>query len=420
MKYKTLIPAMLAIVTAAAASAQTYYTHISDPDIKTLRIRLADSDRLERPILELDGSDALEISFDELSHEPHYYTYTVYHCNADWTLSDLNSNEYLSGFTMLDIDDYLLSENTQQLYTHYTFRLPNDDMQLKISGNYAVRIYEDGDQEKTVAWACFSVVEPCVSVTPVVRGNTDIELNKRYQQLDLDVNTGTYNISDPFTELTVLVRQNGRIDNQVYLKKPTFVETSRLRYINNKQLIFEGGNEYRIFDLLSEYILGTGVEKVDFDRTYYHALLYPSEIYANSTYSSNYDSNGQFVINREDAYDSDVEADYMWVHFRLPMAQPFFDGTMHVGGDFNYNIIDANSLMTYDNETEQYVYAKYLKQGGYNFQYWFLPKGARTVTLQRTEGSYWQTQNEYAIYVYHRPFGARYDRLICYTAFTNN
>ncbi len=420
MNHKSPFLILLAVVTAIAASAQTYYTHVSDPNIKTLRLRLADTDRLARPILELNGSDALEISFDELSHEPHYYTYTVYHCNADWTLSNLNSNEYLGGFTTVDIDDYELSDNTTQIYTHYTFRLPNDDMQLKISGNYAVRIYEDNDQNKTVAWACFSVVEPCVSVTATVRGNTDVELNKRYQQLDFDLVPGTYNISDPFTELTVLVRQNGRTDNQVYLNKPTFVEANRLRYINNKQLIFEGGNEYRLFDLLSEYVLGTGVEKVNFDRTYYHALLYPSDIYTHSTYSSNNDANGLFVINCEDAYDSDVEADYMWVHFRLPMKQPFFDGTMHVGGEFSHNIIDANSMMTYDNETEQYIYAKYLKQGGYNFQYWFLPKGSRTATLQRTEGSFWQTQNEYAIYVYHRPFGARYDKLICYSAFTSN
>ena len=420
MNHKSPFLILLAVVTAIAASAQTYHTHVSDPNIKTLRLRLADTDRLARPILELNGSDALEISFDELSHEPHYYTYTVYHCNADWTLSNLNSNEYLGGFTTVDIDDYELSDNTMQIYTHYTFRLPNDDMQLKISGNYAVRIYEDNDQNKTVAWACFSVVEPCVSVTATVRGNTDVELNKRYQQLDFDLVPGTYNISDPFTELTVLVRQNGRTDNQVYLNKPTFVEANRLRYINNKQLIFEGGNEYRLFDLLSEYVLGTGVEKVNFDRTYYHALLYPSDIYTHSTYSSNNDANGLFVINCENAYDSDVEADYMWVHFRLPMKQPFFDGTMHVGGEFSHNIIDANSMMTYDNETEQYIYAKYLKQGGYNFQYWFLPKGSRTATLQRTEGSFWQTQNEYAIYVYHRPFGARYDKLICYSAFTSN
>jgi hypothetical protein len=28
------------------------------------------------------------------------------------------------------------------------------------------------------------------------------------------------------------------------------------------------------------------------------------------------------------------------------------------------------------------------------------------------EGSHWQTENEYDIWVYYRPFGGRYDRLV--------
>ena len=28
------------------------------------------------------------------------------------------------------------------------------------------------------------------------------------------------------------------------------------------------------------------------------------------------------------------------------------------------------------------------------------------------EGSHWQTDNEYTVWVYYRPFGARYDRLV--------
>ena len=34
------------------------------------------------------------------------------------------------------------------------------------------------------------------------------------------------------------------------------------------------------------------------------------------------------------------------------------------------------------------------------------------VSLLRTEGSHWETRNEYTIYVYYKPFGARYERLV--------
>ena len=53
-----------------------------------------------------------------------------------------------------------------------------------------------------------------------------------------------------------------------------------------------------------------------------------------------------------------------------------------------------------------------LKQGGYNYQYWFVQKGAKKANVEKVEGSYWQTGNEYTIYVYHRPWGERYDKLV--------
>ncbi len=406
---------LLALFTTLTATltAQNLYTHATHPDIKTLQIKTTDSQQLTRPILELNSDAQITISFDELSHEARYYTYTITHCNADWTPSDLMTNEYISGYTTSDIDQYELSYNTQQIYTHYQLTLPNDDMQLTASGNYAVRIYEDGDMEHTVAWACFSVVDPKLFIDANVRSNTDIELNGRYQQVDIDIETAGHDIRDPFSEVKVVVRQNGRHDNQVLLTRPTFVERSRLRYINNRSLIFEGGNEYRSFDILSEYILGEGVDRVEFDNTHYHATLFTSEITTDG-YVSNQDANGQYIINRERSDYSDTEADYMWVHFTLPMRTPFFDGGIYVGGDLTYNYIAPDTRMTYDNQTQQYTYSQYLKQGGYNFQYWFVPKGSAQGSTQRTDGSYWEAQNEYAIYVYHRPFGQRYDQLIGY------
>jgi hypothetical protein len=75
-----------------------------------------------------------------------------------------------------------------------------------------------------------------------------------------------------------------------------------------------------------------------------------------------------------------------------------------------------STRMQYDPETKCYWLASLVKQGGYDYQYWFVPKSQisnnKTTTTQRVDGSYWQTENEYAVYVYWRPFGARYDRLV--------
>ncbi len=394
-----------------SSAAQPIHTTILQPNVKTLRVRYTDAESLTRPFLQLHGEETLEISFDELSHTTHNYTYTVKHLNADFTPSDLQSYEYLDGFTTADITDYDYSQNTQQLYTHYRFTFPNDDMQPKVSGNYAIQIYEDGDPENVVAYATFSVVDPQVSLSINLRTNTDIEFAGRYQQLDIDVNTSGLDLTDP-SYIKLLVQQNGRWDNAVFAPKPTYIESNRLRYINNRALIFEGGNEYRHFDIASVYFMGYGVDKITFDQHYYNAFLFPSENNANRPYVTEQDANGQWIINAERTDNDDYEADYMWVHFLLPQASPWFDGNVYVSGDLFYNQFVVQNRMQYDETHKYYFLAAYLKQGGYDYQYLFKPKGQPAATTFRTEGSHWQTQNEYHIYVYYRPFGARYDQLI--------
>ncbi len=407
----------------ASLQAQTIHTAVLKPNVHTLRMRYLDNETLQRPFLQLGGEEILEISFDELSHTTHNYTYTVLHLNADYTPSDLQSYEYLRGFTTADITDYEYSLNTQQLYTHYRFTFPNDDMQPLVSGNYAIKIYEDGDPDNVVAYQTFCVVDPQITLSAQLRTNTDIELAGRYQQLDIDVNTRDLNLNDP-QQIRLLVQQNNRWDNVVFNLRPTYIESNRLRFINNRQLIFEAGNEYRRFDVASVYFMGYGVDRIDFDYHYYNAFLFPAENNANRPYVTEVDANGQYVINAERTDYDDSEADYMWVHFIFPAATQWLDGTLYVNGDLTYNQLTPMNRMQYDEQNRCYYLALYLKQGGYDYQYLFRPSAKRQIangeqrmanaaTTFRTEGSHWQTQNEYTIYVYYRPFGARYDQLVC-------
>ena len=217
--------------------AQTH-VRVYDEHIRTLRVARSFL-TLYAP---LDGSDAentLDISFDEMSHDVHFYSYTVQLMNADRTKeSELLSGEYLQGFTTQDITDYEHSINTSREYTHYRFSFPNADMVLTKSGNYRLMIYEDGDRDKRVAEVDFCVVEPMVKIEGSVRSNTDIEFNGRYQQLDLDVNTAAINLKDP-NEIRVLVTQNNRTDNAVWLNRPTYLAQNHLKYQQQRDLIFE-------------------------------------------------------------------------------------------------------------------------------------------------------------------------------------
>ena len=394
--------------------AQTQ-TRIFNEQIKTLRV--------ERKVLVLDGAaidgsdedNTLHISFDEMSHDVHFYTYTVQMIH-----SDLLSSEYLQGFTTKDITNYEHSINTSREYTHYRFDFPNEDMAIIKSGSYRLTIYEDGDPKNKVAEVDFYVVEPLVKIDAKVRANTDIEFNGRYQQVDVDVNTTALDLRDP-NEITVFVHQNNRTDNAAIILKPTFIEPNRLRYINNKDLIFEGGNEYHHFDAFSCFYAGTGIDRVFHEMGDYHVLLYPNEI-TQGQYIHEFDSDGQFIVNAERTSDSDTEAEYMWVHWTLPVEKPFFDGSLYVGGDIFNNEMSLRNRMQYDNETKCYWLTALVKQGGYDYQYWFVPKEQiknhkseiinKKTTTQRVDGSYWQTENTYTIFVWWKPFGSRYSRLV--------
>ena len=102
---------LLLLLVSMVGYAQ-HRTQVMDSDIRTLRMRymieaLEPSGTVNRPYLVLpesgviDGSEAentLEISFDEMSHDVHQYSYRVLHCNRDWTESDISSYEYVDGF----------------------------------------------------------------------------------------------------------------------------------------------------------------------------------------------------------------------------------------------------------------------------------------------------------------------------------
>jgi len=178
-------------------------------------------------------------------------------------------------------------------------------------------------------------------------------------------------------------------------------------------LIFEGGNEYHRFDISSVYAASEGVTEIRYKQPHYEVFLNPDKIQTSKSYMHNFDVNGKFVINFQEVIDViDVEADYMLVHFSLPVQQPFFDGQVYIGGEYNCNLMNDVSRLKYDNNAGMYYQTLLLKQGGYNYQYWFVPKGATKASDEKVDGSYWETGNEYTIYVYNRPWGERYDKLI--------
>lgn len=364
----------------------------------------------EQPVMLLGGENYMLISFDDLQHNYVRYTYTITHCNADWAQSDLLRSEYMTGFDDNRIEEYEQSINTEMEYNHYSFTLPNDDVKLLVSGNYIVNIFEDGEDEP-VARACFSVLEPHIGLTMSVTNNTDIDTYESHQQLSFSINYSGFQTRNAIDELIPVVRQNNRWDNAVFNLKPTYMRVNEMIYEHNQKLIFEAGNEYRRFEILDRHVPTMRIDHMHYDGDYYHATVWKDE--QRTKYLFDKDQDGRYFVRNGENIDNDTESDYYFTHFCLEMPQ-IPGGDLYLNGDLTNNRFAPEYKMEYDLVDHAYHIVLPLKQGSYNYQYLFVKDGESVGKVAPSEGSFHQTENEYSVYVYHRPFGSRYDKLVAF------
>lgn len=406
--------------------ARVYRNAILTEDIKTLQIN-KEGQWNAYPLINLHSDERVHISFDQLSHDYKQYAYRLIHCNADWTNSGLNELEYMEGFSLQDINDYELSEGTLNDYTHYKLELPHERLKLKLSGNYALLLVERDSPEEVLATACFSVLEARIGISSQISTSTDLGHNTSYQQLSFALKTSPNQIERPESDLKILVRQNRRIDNEVFGLRPLMSASNEILYEHLTELIFEGGNEYRRFEINTYKLAGLGVDKIRFKNSAYQAQLLESSLRTQG-YTYDKDQNGRFYIRNMDADDDQhTRADYFWVQFSLKVPLALRQSNIYLLGDFTYTSLDEAYRMKYNPETACLENEVLLKQGSYNYLYLSFDKAAypagglkrsnsdpRVGSAFPIEGSYWETENEYQIFVYYRPVGAQYDAMIAY------
>ena len=319
--------------------------------------------------------------------------------------------EYMDGFQGMTINDYSPSFNTTVSYMNYRLYLPNDNIRFKVSGNYLLYVYEEERPDRIVCSVRFGVYEPLIGIDATASGNTDISFNKEHQQINFQIDRKGVTVNFPEKELKIYVYQNNRDDNVARNVQPQIITGNRLTYEHLRELIFEGGNEYRRFEFLTHRYNGLNIDGIGFYNPYYHADLMIDRSRMHTGYRYDQDQDGRFFVRCSDCNNPDTEADYYIVHFTYA-SEPLLEGDVYLLGDFVQNQFNETSRMEYNPQTRQYEKALMLKQGYYNYQYVLLPHGETKAQTLPTEGDYYQTENEYTILVYHRPMGMRYDRLI--------
>ncbi|MDO4755250.1 MAG: DUF5103 domain-containing protein, partial [Parabacteroides sp.] len=226
--YKLIILLFFALSTGTNAQVK-YFTDINNRQIKSLQVKVA-GELISNPFIFLGDEQQIEINFDFMGDGFPRYAYNVIHCNGDWTQSQLSPIEYMEGFQGQTIEDYAntIGTTTTQ-YANYRLLFPNENIQFKVSGNYAIQVYLEEAPDEILFTACFSVVEPAVAIAATISGNTDIDTNQRHQQVGFTINHRNFPITFPQTDLKLFVYQNNRRDNAVTNLQPTTIQEN----INN-------------------------------------------------------------------------------------------------------------------------------------------------------------------------------------------
>ncbi len=393
-----------------------YEDFIYDENIKTAML-YRNGWPLSSPILELSTGEELKLSFDDLSKEVRSYNYTIVHCSKNWEESDLMDMDYVDGFVENEITEYRYSLNTFQEYTHFNLVFPNEDMRIRISGNYLLVVYTDGNKENVVLTKRFMVVEPKVNVLPIVKRATLLDDRNYKQEIDFTIMHEGYTISDPYSEIYVVITQNNRWDNAIRGLQPLFVRSDELIYDYDRENVFTAGNEFRHFSTRSFRYRSERVAANIVDSTYNHVHLIPDQKRSFLKYSTQSDINGRFFIKNEEGNDAEVDADYAYVYFTLPYDAPMINGDIYLLGELNNWVMNKTSKMEYNYKKKTYEKKLMLKQGYYEYQYVYKEDGQAAGDETLIEGSHYDTENEYTIYVYDSSLRNNYDQLIAVKKF---
>lgn len=391
------------------------HQQILTDNIRSLQV-VAGNRWCDLPVIGISSGEVVNISFDDMTHERRRFTYSIKHCEADWTESrDLFLSDFCEGFAEGNtIDSFEKSFNTNMLYTHYSLQVPNDRCRLKIGGNYEVVIYDEENDGRAVAKACFMVLEPLMGVSLRMQTNTDFDINGRHQQVSMNINYGQQKVSDPARQIKTVLLQNGRWDNCKINVPPQYSKNDGLVWEHCRSYIFDGGNEYRKFEMLEVNRTSMGLEKMNWDGHQYHAYTWTDE--PRSSYTYDEAAKGAFLFRNAEGQGNEAELEYLYVHFRLKIPQ--IKERVYLNGYWTYDLLVPEYEMIWNEKLQLYEATLLLKQGYYSYQY-LLQRADGTIAPLLSEGNFYQTRNEYQALIYYKGIGERTDRLVGYATLTS-
>ncbi len=407
-RFRTYIFLALLICLYLKVESQTQFDRVFKDNIRTVQFYNS-SVQNSYPMMQL-GAESVRLQFDDVTGKARDYQYSVMQCDAEWQPTQLFRTDYLTGLAQDYLNTFQQSISTYKNYVHYSLEFPNQNMGIKLSGNYILKVFEANDPSKVIISRRFYVYENIVSISGTVSRPNFPRYAGTHQQVALSIDIEQARTNDPYRSLRLLIRQNWRTDNEVRDLKPRIIEGNNLIYNYDEEMLFEGGNEFHPIDLHDVRMRGYGVRYFTLDSNY-SATLFEDDDRSGQVYTKWIDQNGQFTVNVSNRDNPGNEADYIWTFFHLKVPQKE-DQDVYVYGALSNWQLDSRYKLTYSGRDGEYQAAIPLKQGYYDFTYATFNKTTKAFTLSTFDGNHWETDNNYTVLMYMRPIGQNYDVIV--------
>lgn len=391
--------------------------HIFQPNIHSTKL-FKYGDIYSYPMIALNSGDQLELHFDDFDSDVKNYYYTFQLCNADWTPANIPAFDYIRGFQTTRISTYRYSSISFTKYTHYQAILPDRSSAPTKSGNYLLKVFLNSDTSDLYFTKRFLVVDNKVSVAAQIKQPFSSQFFLTDQRVQVMINTANARINSMSPQdLKVVVLQNNIWPTAAYLNRPTIYRGNYFEY-NDDGSSFQAGREWRWIDLRSLRLMSDRMQKlVDTNDARTEVFVKPDAERKQQIYVYYRDLNGIYTIENTDGNNPYWQSDYAYTHFTYmpPGGRAYPGKDIYVFGELTNYLPDDSSRMVFNEAKGVYEKTLYLKQGYYNYSYITLDAGKKPGNrffFDNTEGNFTNTENNYTVLVYFRPFGARADELI--------
>lgn len=363
------------------------------------------------PIINLNSSKQLLLSFDLLEFESRQLSISFTHHNPDWSRSDLAEEFYKDGYFNLMLPFGRVSRTDRPNYRNYRYEFPNDDIEFLVSGNYMLQV-EDTDSGNLLFSMPFFITENEGDIISQAETITVPRREGRVSHVPGSVFETPDYITTPQFDLEFYYVQNqfwGRARRAGELDTSTPGEVQFEVTRNNS---FVGDYEFQLLSL-------TELTLQDPQILEYAPSEIPPRVVLFEDVQGFAANRDQTPLSTISGAESSLNARYANVHFRFDTGRQINSGSdIYLVGDFTNWAISSDYRLKYQQDTDRWSTNGIIKTGTYAYKY---------VVIQNNEimdltmdDSFTRSRQEYHALVYYRDPDRFYYRLLQTNNFFKN